>query len=327
MIQVRVLSIDDIIVTNPYLRLDTHIEELKKSIQAIGLIHPLILNQENHLIAGGRRYSALKSLGIQDVPVVIVEHGKLEQELISIDENLMRLPLKGVQMEQALNRGREIYETLYPEAKKVETTVEALAPVVGRPSPKAEDEVESDNEKVDGKASYVEVTAQKTGLSEGVIRSAIIRDVLSSQNVKDARQQGELGASQTNEIVKLSKEEQDKLLPLAKEMTTKKLREVVNQAKTEGLDRTLEKVLSEEPMPREYDQLLGLAKRLNRVCARILAEDLACASRHKALLRKMLDKTLDVVPGVLAINDERATTVPVEETPEPEPEVPESFGF
>ncbi len=327
MIQVRIVSIDDITVTNPYLRLDTQIEELKKSIQAIGLIHPLIINQNNELIAGGRRYSALKSLGVEEIPVVIVEHGKLEQELLSIDENLMRLPLKGVELEQALNRGRDIYETLYPEAKKVETTVEGLAPAIGRPAATLEEEAEAEDDKVDGKASYVEVTAQKTGLSEGIIRSAIIRDVLSSQNVKDARQHGELGASQTNEIVKLSKEDQDKLLPLAKDMTAKKLREVVNLVKVDGLEETLEKVLAEEPMPREYEQLLSAAKRFNRLCSKIVTENLACASRHKLLLQKMLEKSLELVPNVLDINaEETEPSVPEMDDSYTEPEN-ETFGF
>ncbi len=314
MIEVRMMSMDQIVVTNPYLRLDTQIKELKKSIAAIGLIHPLIVNEDNELIAGGRRYTALTDLGYTEVPVVVVKHNKLEQELISIDENLIRLPLQGVSLEQALNRGRDIYETLYPDAKKVETTVEALKPMIGRPAA-AEDEVEED--KVDGKASYVEVTAQKTGLSEGVIRSAIIRDELSSANVKEARERGSLGASQTNEIVKLSKEDQDKILPLARELSTKKLREVVTKAKEEGVDKAIEDVLQEEPMPKEYEHLLSVAKRFNKLCSKIVAENLACASRHRLILVKLLEQGQDLLPQVLELNQRRPDPAP---EPEPEPE-------
>lgn len=319
MIEVRMMPMDQIVVTNPYLRLDTQIKELKKSIAAIGLIHPLIVNQNNELLAGGRRYTACTDLGFTEVPVVIVEHSKLEQELISIDENLIRLPLQGVPLEQALNRGRDIYETLYPEAKKVETTVEGLKPMIGRPAA-SEEEVEE--EKVDGKASYVEVTAQKTGLSEGIIRSAIIRDELSSEQVKEARELGSLGASQTNEIVKLSKEDQDKILPLATELSTKKLREVVTKAKEEGVDKAIEHVMQEEPMPKEYEQLLSVAKRFNKLCSKVVTENLACASRHRLILVKLLEQSQDLLPSVLGINQRREEPAPA---PEPEENFPTSL--
>ncbi|MCB9641647.1 MAG: ParB N-terminal domain-containing protein [Myxococcales bacterium] len=300
--QIRYIPIDDIVVTNPYLRLDTAIEELKKSIRAVGLIHPLIVNGEGLLLAGGRRYSALRALGIEQVPVVVVEHDHLIQELISIDENLMRLPLNSVQMEEALNRGREIYEELYPSAKKVDLSPEALERKPPRPKREAEpvEEVQEPEEVEDGKSSYVEVTAQKTGLSEGAIRSAIIRQTRASEQVKAARLHGELGTGQANELVKLEPEEQDKLLPLIKDRPTKAIRKMVSEAQTLGVDAVVEKVAAEEPMPKEYELLIATLEKLAKVSKQIVRKKLNCPVDEHERLHGLLDGAVGVLDKVRA---------------------------
>ena len=95
----QLVDISKIQTENDYLRLDTNIEQLKKSIETVGLINPLVINEENKLIAGGRRYCALKELGHKDVPVVIVKKNQQEEELISIDENLVRKDLTKIEVE------------------------------------------------------------------------------------------------------------------------------------------------------------------------------------------------------------------------------------
>ena len=52
------IDISQIQTDNKYLRLDTNVDMLKKSIETVGIIHPLSLNDQNQLIAGGRRYTA-----------------------------------------------------------------------------------------------------------------------------------------------------------------------------------------------------------------------------------------------------------------------------
>ena len=108
------INITSIKATNKYLRLDTNVEKLKKSIETVGLINPLVINLKNELIAGGRRYTALKELGHTEVAVIKVDKSDLMQELISIDENLVRKDLSNLELEQSLSRGKEIYETVYP---------------------------------------------------------------------------------------------------------------------------------------------------------------------------------------------------------------------
>jgi len=105
--------------------MDDDVDSLMTSIQTVGLIHPLTLNKENKLLAGGRRYTALKKMGAKEVRVEIVDRSPLEQELISIDENLVRTPLSKLEFEKCLNRGREIYEKINPDVKKVSLSTDS----------------------------------------------------------------------------------------------------------------------------------------------------------------------------------------------------------
>ncbi|MEE2670990.1 MAG: ParB N-terminal domain-containing protein [Bdellovibrionota bacterium] len=258
------VNIDTIIVNNPYLRLDTDVEKLMKSIETVGLINPIVVNEKNELIAGGRRYTALKAMGRTEVPVSRVEKTEIEQELISIDENLVRLDLGKVEMEQLLARGRNLYESLFPEA--VKTDEEDLSTPAGN-------EIQKDLP--NDKRSFIDLTAEKTGLSKKVIKSAIEREEKSSDTVKSLRRHGELNASQANQIIKLDKEEQEKVVDHLVGKSAKEMRQFVEQAKKKGVDEALDEYLNAPQLPKEFDSLKTLMKRTNKVLAKILLEEMA----------------------------------------------------
>jgi len=46
---------------------------LAKSIEAIDLLHPIVITEDNVLVAGERRLAACRHLGWPDVPVTIVD--------------------------------------------------------------------------------------------------------------------------------------------------------------------------------------------------------------------------------------------------------------
>jgi ParB-like chromosome segregation protein Spo0J/DNA modification methylase len=50
-----------------------HVASLKQSIASLGLIQPIVINQNNRLIAGNHRLHACKELGWPTIPVVYVE--------------------------------------------------------------------------------------------------------------------------------------------------------------------------------------------------------------------------------------------------------------
>ena len=270
-------KLSDITTGSEYLRTNTDVETLKKSIENIGLINPLTINKENALLAGSRRFQAITELGWTETPVHIVDKDALEQELISIDENLVRTPLSSLELEKCLNRGREIYEELNPSANKVDLSNEALNT--------ENRQKQKDKEKLDTN-SFAAITAEKTGLSKSVIKSAIKRDELASDSVKKARGLGELNASQTNEIIQLDKNIQEKVLPLISDKTVKEAKKIIKAAKKGGVDAAIEEVDKLIPLPKEYTLLKSPLKRVNKNLSRILLEELKYDGPEQQLINK-----------------------------------------
>lgn len=264
-LNVSVRLIDDLQLDNEYLRTDTDVSALKKSLESIGLIHPVTINQDNELLAGARRVQAAKELGWLEIPVQVVDRDVLIEELISIDENLVRTPLTPLELEKCLNRGREIYEQIHPTANKVDISTEELS---------QEEKLERKLKQEQDEDSFAAVTAEKTGLSKSVIQGAIKRDALASTAVKRARGEGGLNATQTNELIKLEAEAQEQVLPLIADKTAKDTRRIVAAAKSGGLDAAIEESEKIVPLPREYRLMLSPMKRVNRSIGRILAEEL-----------------------------------------------------
>ncbi len=257
------MKFSDIKTNSPYLRLDSNVDMLAKSIEQVGLIHPLSVNEKNELLAGGRRYCAVKILGWKEVEVTVVKNSALEQELISIDENLIRKSLSKLQFEKCLNRGRSIYEELNPSASKVSLDTKKLT--------SAEKAEKKEQETADN-SSFAAVNSEKLGLSKSVISGAIKRDALSSKKVKEARNQGEINAGQANELIRMSKEEQDKALPYIKKHSIKEIRKLVDMVSDTSIEEAIEADKKQAKLPKEYTQVINLSTRLNKILAKILLE-------------------------------------------------------
>ncbi|MEC8494538.1 MAG: ParB N-terminal domain-containing protein [Planctomycetota bacterium] len=267
-----------------YLRQGTDVEALKKSLESVGLINPVTVNDRLELLAGARRVQAARELGWETIAAQVVDRASLEQELISIDENLVRAPLTGLELERSLNRGREIYESLNPEVTRVELTVE---------EPKGEErkaQAERDEQDED---SFAAVTSEKTGLSKAVIKSAIKRDALAAEAVKAARSQGDINATQTNELIKLGKDAQAEILPLVADRTVKEVKRIVAAAQEGGLEAALEESRRVVPLPREFRQILGPVKRVNRNLTRILVEELRYHGPEREQIHRELRQLRD----------------------------------
>lgn len=235
--EIRKLS--DLKATNPYLRLGTDVTDLEKSIQTLGLIAPIVITPKNIILAGARRYQALMNLGYSEAPVKIVDLGALESELVSIDENLVRKDLSKIEIEGHLRRAKEIYQKLNP-ADSTDTPKD----VVVLPAEK-----------------FLNLVSEKTGLSNKQIHEAINRDELASTNVKEARKNGQLSISQTNEIVKLDKSEQQKSLSHLKSMPVREIKNFVKIAKAKGVEAAI-KETPNDPHAREFQEIELMLKKL-----------------------------------------------------------------
>jgi ParB family chromosome partitioning protein len=220
-------KLSELKATNPYLRLGTDVTELEKSIQTLGLIAPLVISPDNVILAGARRYQAMLNLGFTETPVMVIDRNALEKELVSIDENLVRKDLTKIEVESHLRRAKEIYQELHPEPEVTQTKTEAEAAT-------------TDVKKVVLPAEkFLNMVSEKTGLSPKQIHEAINRDEMASSVVKEARRNGELSLSQTNEIVKLNKEDQKQAIDHIKELPVREIKKFVKIAKTQGVQHAI----------------------------------------------------------------------------------------
>jgi ParB/RepB/Spo0J family partition protein len=70
------------------------IDELAESIREVGLIHPLVITRDGQLVAGERRFNAVRSLGWTSVPVQYTDElDQLTLHLIELEENVKRADL------------------------------------------------------------------------------------------------------------------------------------------------------------------------------------------------------------------------------------------
>lgn len=71
------------------------IPQLAESIQRIGLIHPILLDQDNNLVAGGRRLRAYIYLDKDEIECTLKEDlTELDRRIIEVEENIQRQDLE-----------------------------------------------------------------------------------------------------------------------------------------------------------------------------------------------------------------------------------------
>src|SRR5690606_2602760 len=111
------LPIDKVIANKfqPRTIFDTEkIEELARTIHMHGVIQPIVVrvdeNDNYEIIAGERRYRAMKSLGWEEVPAIIRQLSDKETASIALIENLQREELTAIEEANAYQNLLEIHE-------------------------------------------------------------------------------------------------------------------------------------------------------------------------------------------------------------------------
>ena len=95
-----------------------NVEELARSIAAVGLMNPITVTQDNTLIAGLHRLEAVKLLGWTEIECVVSEADGLQAELAEIDENFVRAGLSHRELGDLLLLRKELYEAIHPETRQ-----------------------------------------------------------------------------------------------------------------------------------------------------------------------------------------------------------------
>lgn len=144
----------DRIVTGERLRSDLgDIDGLAESIQEFGLLHPLIVDDNDNLIAGHRRLKALRQLGFLDVSVR--RWGSLDanqRRVIELEENIRRKDLTDAE------RSRKLVE-LAEAAREIDVT--EFRPDSGRNSQGGRPETQGSSRRVAERIGIPRTTIQK----------------------------------------------------------------------------------------------------------------------------------------------------------------------
>ncbi|MCR9205795.1 MAG: ParB/RepB/Spo0J family partition protein [Halobacteriovoraceae bacterium] len=298
------INLDSIKMENPYLRLGTDVSTLERSIENIGLMAPLVVNQKDILLAGARRWQALKNLGRTTVEVIRVDMDSLHEELISIDENLVRKDLNNTEMEQHLRRAKEIYREL---AEKDETFKETLVQKRKlRMQEEAEangmEEAEGINDECDvdtlATEEFAQEVSQKSGLSQRQIIRAIEREEKSSPILKEARERGEINVSQANEIIRLESNDQEDIIPHIQGRTVGELKRLVKDVKSMGVPAALEKNI-QDPHAKEMAELLKMFKKTFKITEALNIEGLRLDGPMKSDLNRYWESIKDNMDELL----------------------------
>jgi len=198
------------------------VSELADSIQQLGLLNPITILPGGRLVAGYHRYEACKLLGWRDIPVNTVELSGLDAELAEIDENLVRNDLSELEHGQHLQRRKEIYEALHPEAK------------VG--GDRKSDEAKSKRNDFVLIPSFSEDTAAKTGRSARSIQQGVQIATKITPEVQEKIRDHDLADSKT-ELLKLSRLEPTAQAAVAERITA---------GQAERVDEALGQILEAE---------------------------------------------------------------------------------
>ena len=89
------LKLDEIKIGKRLRQQFTDVILLKESIREVGLLNPIIVNENHELICGFRRYEACRQLGWQEIDVNVMETSADEVKKLEIEyhENIGRMNL------------------------------------------------------------------------------------------------------------------------------------------------------------------------------------------------------------------------------------------
>ena len=134
------------------------VEELARSIQAVGLLNPIIVSENNTLIAGLHRLETAKLLGWTEIECTVSSMDGLQAELAEIDENFVRVNLSHRELGDLLLHRKELYEAIHPETRQGQRN--------GQTS-------KSENLALLGTKSFAQDTADRLGMGKRTVEQLV----------------------------------------------------------------------------------------------------------------------------------------------------------
>jgi ParB family chromosome partitioning protein len=280
--RIEIVDLDQVVVKDHAHRTKLDIESLAESIGEIGQINPIAVKRvgsKYQVIAGRRRYTALKHLEKvtgkpQKVAVIVKDLDAIQEELVFIDENLMREDLSKDEFDETLFRRKQLFEQLHPETKK--GVAGAVAKHSGKP----------------GKSSFASDAASRLKTSKRTVEKAIARAERATDAVKAARKKGELSPSKVDLLVTLPGQDQDYLLPLAKKSDVREVKEFVELARKKGARAVLYYLEEQKNDSKELKDLARKLEDLNDTVKDLIREEAVFVGENRTEHLRALEETI-----------------------------------
>ena len=100
---------------------DESIDDLAKSIEKYGLLNPIVVRKKNdkyEIVAGERRYRAVKKLGFKTIDAILKVYEEKDVEVLSLIENIQREDLKALEEANAYKKLSSQYNLTQEEIAK-----------------------------------------------------------------------------------------------------------------------------------------------------------------------------------------------------------------
>lgn len=207
------LKLQDIKVREERLtKRDNNIDTLVTSIKRVGLLHRIVIDDDNYIISGYRRFIALKQIGVShlehNVHFVRVNQTGDIATVSEVDANTER--------KDPLNR-----EYLITKRREI-----VMKEMMAEKIPLKESII---NERV-SKAHHV---------SRDVVRKSAYRNKKASDKVKEAAKRNEITIANVDNLSRLKKKDQDKILPYTIGARSSFTSNIVEHALNSGIDSTI----------------------------------------------------------------------------------------
>ena len=157
---------------------EERVQALMGSIGEVGLLHPVTVTPEGVLVAGRHRLKACERRGDEHIAVVVRRLGELEEQLATLDENLIRADYDVLERGEMLAKRKAVYEALHPES---------VRPQGGRPRANCESD-----------SSFSATTAALCGVDRRTVQTDVqiatgipedVRDMIRGTPVADMKKE------------------------------------------------------------------------------------------------------------------------------------------
>jgi ParB-like chromosome segregation protein Spo0J len=200
---------------------------ISDSIRAVGQLQTVVLRQRGprfEVVAGRGRVAALSRLGYPSVLARVLADGPQLDDLAAlaeIDENICRVKLPAPERDRLVRKRVDILERLHPELSRASAKSRAgkASAAKRRGTPEA----------ASSARSSTAATASATGRSTRCVQLSAARMERAAPEIIAAYERGELKPTQVDELVKLPKDQQARVLDQVRGKSRSETRRVVQR--------------------------------------------------------------------------------------------------